>query len=164
MPMSSNENKDYETMPITFDKKLGLPLWKDVRTLPIKYTIAISKIREFFDGLEEGRILATRCKHCGKLYFPPQADCPNCRKDDMEWVELSGEAELETYTIIKAKPKTFAHYEDYVLAIGKLKEGIKVLAWLRIKDQKEIRVGMKMRLVVAKRMPEGYLTYEFVPA
>ncbi|RLE76227.1 MAG: 3-hydroxybutyryl-CoA epimerase, partial [Thermoprotei archaeon] len=53
--MSSNENKDYETMPITFDKKLGLPLWKDVRTLPIKYTIAISKIREFFDGLEEGR-------------------------------------------------------------------------------------------------------------
>ena len=28
--------------------------------------------------LEEGKIYATRCTNCGRLYFPPNADCPNC--------------------------------------------------------------------------------------
>lgn len=45
-----------------------------------------------------------------------------------------------------------------------MREGFNVLAWLRADDPKKVRVGMKVKLQVVKREPEGYLTYEFVPA
>jgi uncharacterized OB-fold protein len=45
-----------------------------------------------------------------------------------------------------------------------MKEGFNVLAWLKVKDLKQVRVGMDVRLVVERRMPENYLTYTFVPA
>jgi len=83
------------------------------------------------------------------------------------WIrkQLSNEAELVSYTIIKVKPKTFGHYEDYIIAIGKLKkENINIFAWLKTSDPSKIRIGMKLKLVVSERLPEKYLVYEFVPA
>ncbi len=94
----------------------------------------------------------------------PQADCPYCKASDMDWVEISGEGELLTYTIINTKPLTYSHYPRLYSAIARMREGFNVLAWLRADDPKKVRVGMKVKLQVVKREPEGYLTYEFVPA
>lgn len=134
----------------------------DKRTLELKYQIPLGKIGEFFRGLENGKIMATKCIECGEIYFPPQTNCPECPNSGVEWIELSGEAILETYTIINVKPTSFSKYPDYVVAIGKLKEGVKVLSWLNIDDQKKIRIGMKIFLRVVKR-EENYYTYEFFP-
>jgi uncharacterized OB-fold protein len=46
--------------------------------------------------------------------------------------------------------------------IAKLKEGVRVLAWLTGLRLSEIKVGIKVKLV-AKVTPEGKPTYEFVP-
>ncbi|MDH5733772.1 MAG: OB-fold domain-containing protein, partial [Candidatus Bathyarchaeota archaeon] len=81
---------------------------------------------------------------------------------DMEWVELGGEGEIETFTHIAVKPATFQSYDDYTIAIARLKEGVRVLAWLSGATLIETKVGMKVRLV-AKTTSEGVLTYEFVP-
>jgi len=151
--MSNEESKYPSTLPIKFDKKTGLPLWSDVREFSVKYNISINNIQKFFEGLSENKIFATKCKRCGKVYFPPQVDCPACKESDIEWIELSGEGELETFTIIKIKPKTFQHYDDYMLAVGKLKEGIKVLAWLKTDSPDKVKIGMKIKLVVTKRLP-----------
>jgi uncharacterized OB-fold protein len=48
------------------------------------------------------------------------------------------------------------------VAIGKLDEGVKVLAWLTGFKLSQIKVGMKVKLT-AKVSPEGNPTYEFVP-
>jgi len=48
------------------------------------------------------------------------------------------------------------------VAIGKLKEGVRVLAWLAGFKLSQIKVGMKVKLV-AKISQEGNPTYEFVP-
>ena len=148
-------------IPIKLDKKSQLPLYVVQRALKLEYELPIGKIRGFFEGLKQGKVMATKCPKCGKIYFPPQHECVKC-KTETEWFELSGEAELLTYTIINVKPKTFSHYKDYIIAIGRLKEGINVLAWLDA-DPKGIKIGMKLRLIVAKREQEGYLTYHFVP-
>ena len=134
----------------------------DKRSLELKYQIPVGKISEFFKGLEKGKIMATKCVECQEIYFPPQYSCPKCRGSNIEWVELSGDAVLETYTIINVKPTSFSKYPDYVVAIGKLKEGVKVLSWLRIDDFKKIKINMKMKLRVVKR-EENYYTYEFYP-
>ena len=131
------------------------------RKIDIVQDIPISKGLKFWEGLKEGKIYATKCKACGKIFFPPNADCPECLTTDLEWVELSNEAEIETFTHVVIRPTTFQQNKPYTVAIGKLKEGVKVLAWLSGFKLSEIKVGMKVKLV-AKTSMEGNPTYEFV--
>jgi len=141
--------------------KAPLPTLKS-KPLTLTYYIPTSKTQKFWEGIKEGKIYTTRCKKCEKLNFPPVADCPACLSSDMEWVELGGEGEIETFTHIHVKPATFQSYGDYTIAIARLKEGVRVLAWLSGAKLTETKVGMKVKLV-AKTTPEGVLTYEFVP-
>lgn len=139
----------------------SMPVMKS-RPITIAPEIPISKTLKFWEGLKQGKVYATKCKGCGKLYFPPSADCPECLLTELEWVELSNEAEVETFTHVVIRPTTFQQYKPYTVAIGKLKEGVKVLAWLTGFKLSEIKVGMKVKLV-AKVTLEGNPTYEFVP-
>ena len=132
------------------------------REIKLVQDIPISKNLKFYEGLKEGKVYATKCKQCGKLYFPPNADCPDCLTTELEWVQLSSEAEVETFTHVVIRPTTFQQNKPYTVAIGKLKEGVKVLAWLTGFKLSEIKVGMKVKLV-AKMSTEGNPTYEFVP-
>ena len=132
------------------------------REIKIVQEIPISKDLKFYEGLREGKVYGTRCKGCGKIYFPPNVDCAECLSTGLEWVELSSEAEIETFTHVVVRPTTFLQNKPYTVAIGRLKEGVKVLAWLTGFKLSEVKVGMRAKLV-AKVTPEGNLTYEFVP-
>ena len=133
------------------------------RRLELSYNIPISKTKKFWDGLREGKICGTKCRRCGKLYFPPVADCGECYSSEMDWVELSGEGEIVTFTHIIVRPKSFQDQQPYTVAIAHLKEGVKALAWLRDVRRKDIKVGMKVKLV-PRVSEEGRVTYEFRPA
>ena len=64
---------------------------KSARTLEITYNLPISRTSRFWEGLKEGKVYATKCKKCGRLVFPPVADCGECGSSDVEWVELDQE-------------------------------------------------------------------------
>jgi uncharacterized OB-fold protein len=130
------------------------------REVKIVQDIPINRTLPFWEALKQGKILATRCKKCGKLYFPPAADCSNCLTSEMEWIELSNEATIETFTHVVVRPTTFQQEKPYTVAIGRLKEGVKALAWLTGFKLSEVKVGMKAKLV-AKLTPDGRPTYEF---
>lgn len=136
---------------------------KSFRTIPLTYTIPVARIAKFWEGLKEGKLYTTKCKKCGKVFFPPSADCPDCMTSDMDWVELSGDAELVAFTEIHVKPATFSQYPTYIVAVGQLKEGPRALAWLTGVKREDVKVGMKLKLkpVVYE---EGRVAYEFVPA
>ncbi|MBS7647317.1 MAG: Zn-ribbon domain-containing OB-fold protein [Candidatus Bathyarchaeia archaeon] len=130
------------------------------REIKVVQDIPISKTLPFWEGIKQGKILATKCKKCGKLYFPPVADCSKCFSSNMEWIELSREATIETFTHVVVRPRSFQQEKPYTVAIGKLQEGLRVLAWLTGFKLSEIKVGMKAKLV-AKITHEGEPTYEF---
>jgi len=130
------------------------------REIKIVQEIPTSKTLKFYEGLKEGKVYATKCKDCEKVYFPPMVDCPECLTTGLDWVELSSDAEIETFTHVVIRPTTFQQYKPYTVAIGRLKEGVKVLAWLTGFKLSEVKVGMKAKLV-AKATPEGNATYEF---
>ena len=132
------------------------------REIKIVQDIPVSKTLKFWQGLKEGKVYATKCKACGKVFFPPNPDCGVCLSKEMDWIELSSEAEVETFTRVVIRPTTFQQYKPYTVAIGKLKEGVKLLAWLTGFKLSDIKVGMKVKLI-AKVSPEGNPTYEFVP-
>lgn len=150
-------------VPLTRDEKTADPYFVDQRELRLRYLFPIKRLEPFFEGLSRGEVRATRCKKCGEQYFPPQADCPGCGEGEMEWFRLEGVGTLTTFTQISVKPTSFSHYQDYVVGIAKMKEGIGVLAWVRSEEPKKLRVGMPVRLTVERREPEGYLTYVLEP-
>ncbi|PSO05575.1 hypothetical protein B9Q12_00235 [Candidatus Marsarchaeota G2 archaeon ECH_B_SAG-G06] len=149
-----------ENLPIVKDEKDCLPLFIDQRELILKYQIPVSDIYPFFEGLKEGKILAPKCSTCSRIYFPPQSVCPFCKKSEMQWIELSREAQLLAFTQIIVKPQSFQDEGDYYVGVARLKEGINVLA--RVVTDKRPRVGSKLRLEVTKNN-KGNLVYCFVP-
>jgi uncharacterized OB-fold protein len=135
---------------------------KSARTLHITYNLPISRTSKFWQGLKEGKIYATKCKKCGKLHFPPVADCGECGSSNLKWMELDGEGEIETFTQIVVKPASFSKESDYIVAIAGLKEGVRALAWLVGVEREDVQVGMRVRLV-AKVTSDGRVSYEFIP-
>ena len=133
------------------------------RALNLKFDIPISKTREFWDSLKQGKLVTTRCTKCGNVSFPPQADCPKCMAGESEWVDLGTAAELVTFTHVKITPASFADDDTYTIAIGELKSGLKVLAWLEGAGEERAKPGMKLRLE-ARAGGEGNPYYVFVPA
>jgi len=141
------------------DKPLTL---KSARTLHITYNLPISRTSKFWEGLKEGKIYATKCQKCGKLHFPPVADCGDCGSSNVKWMELEGEGEIETFTQVVVKPASFSKESDYIVAIARLKEGVRALAWLIGVEREDVKAGMKVKLV-ARVISDGRVSYEFIP-
>jgi uncharacterized OB-fold protein len=135
---------------------------KSARTLHLTYNLPISRTSKFWQGLKEGKIYATKCQKCGKLHFPPVADCGDCGSSNLKWTELDGEGEIETFTQIVVKPASFSEESDYIVAIARLREGVRALAWLVGVEREDVQVGMKVRLV-AKVTSDERVGYEFIP-
>jgi len=136
-------------------------LLKSSRTLNIQYNLPISRTSKFWDGLREGKVYATKCKKCRKLYFPPVVDCGNCSSSDVEWIVLDGDGRIVTFTQIFVKPNSFSKEPAYIVAIARLKEGIKALAWLTGVERNDVKVGMRVKLV-ARVTSDGKPVYKFV--
>ena len=134
------------------------------------FSLAISqtKVARFADDLAAGKIMSTVCKKCGKQYYPPQADCPECMSSDMEWKELKGEGKLVTFTKIYVAPDHFAvrqpqmpfsstAFEPTPIGILEVEGGMRVMGWIPKVELKKIRVGMKMR-ALPQVLPDGRIT------
>ena len=131
------------------------------RTLSLRFNIPLEKTREFWDALGEGRFVTTRCAECGQVSFPPQSDCPSCMSTNHEWVELGRDAELETFTYVMITPTSFVDHEPYTVGIGRLENGIKILAWIESPPER-LKVGDKLRLE-ARKSADGAPYYVFLP-
>ena len=122
--------------------------------------ISETKVADFVKYLEEGKIMATRCSMCGRLYFPPRADCPEDLTTDMTWQRLSGKCKLLTYTTAHFAPTGFQDDLPYTIGLAEDREGVKVYALLSKEiNEKEIRIGMDLQLTPL-RLASGRITYE----
>jgi len=131
--------------------------------LTLTFNVPIAKTSKFWEALSNGKFTTTKCGDCGRLSFPPQADCPNCMSPNVTWVDLGTTAELVTFTYVQVTPTSFVDSDPYVVAIGRLKEGLKVLAWLEGADPSKLKPGAQMR-VETRKNKDGGSYYVFVTA
>jgi uncharacterized OB-fold protein len=124
---------------------------------------SITKTNDFIDFLEGGKVMGTRCKDCGMVFFPPRADCYKCLASNVEWFEVSGKGKLLTYSELKFAPVGFQDDVPYCIALLDYGE-YKVFGRIA-KDvpESEIEVGMEMKTVVNKTSNEQ-LNYVFQKA
>lgn len=134
--------------------------------MPFKYFGKINftpytKVDKFADFLHKGKLMGTKCKKCGEIYFPPRADCLKCLNDKIEWMEYSGKGTLQSFTIIHAAPRGFEDIAPYTLGIVDLKEGGRLIAWTKDISEKELRIGMSVKIVprIFEEIPEIKLYY-----
>ncbi|HKT22511.1 MAG TPA: Zn-ribbon domain-containing OB-fold protein [Nitrososphaerales archaeon] len=139
-----------------------LPQLHSRRALNLRFDIPVSKTKEFWDSLKEGKLVSTKCSSCGNVSFPPQADCPKCMGCKFGWVDLGTDATLVTFTHVKVTPASFAGGAGYTIAIAELKGGLKALAWLEGARAEDTKAGMKLR-IEARSSEEGNPYYVFVP-
>ena len=124
---------------------------------------SISKVNDFIDYMEKGKVMYTRCKDCGLVFFPPRADCYQCLTGNMEWLEVSGNGKLISYSKLEYAPVGFG--DDLPYSIALLDYGdYKVFGRIAsdIPDEK-IQVGMEMKTEV-NNLPNGQLNYVFQKA
>ena len=133
------------------------------RSITLRFDIPISKTREFWDSLKKGKFVTTKCVNCGNVSFPPQADCPRCMSSESQWVDLGRDATLVTFTHVRTAPASFAGSEPYVIGIGEMPGGTKVLAWLEGIGPENAKPGMKLR-IEPRNSAQGNPYYVFVGA
>ncbi len=52
-------------------------------------------IKTYYQGLDEGKIFATKCSKCGHVEWPPVPTCDECGSLDMEWTTIEGAVTVE---------------------------------------------------------------------
>ncbi len=110
-----------------------------------------AKIAPFVDYLQKGKIMTTKCKKCGKVFFPPKAHCPNCISSDVEWLEITGDGKLLTFTVVNYGPSGFENDAPYTLGIAEFNEGVKILGRVsKTIKPNDIKTGMKVTLAPVK--------------
>ena len=122
-----------------------------------------TKVNDFMDRLEQGKVSGTKCKDCGKVYFPPRADCHNCLGNNMEWFDVAGKGKLVTFSKLEYAPVGFENDVPYSIALLDFGD-YKVFGRLSADiPEEEIKVGMEMK-VVRNELSNGQLNYVFQKA
>ena len=119
-----------------------------------------TKVNDFIDYLEEGKVMGSRCKECDLVFFPPRADCYKCFSSDMEWFEVTGNGKLMAYSKLKYAPVGFDEDLPYCIAVldyGDYKIFGRIASDI---PEDEIKLGMEMNTAV-NTLPNGQLNYVF---
>jgi uncharacterized OB-fold protein len=121
---------------------------------------AITKTNDFIDYLEKGKVMGTKCKDCGAVYFPPRSDCFKCLDSNMEWFEVSGAGKLLSFSELKYGPVGFENDLPYTIALVDYGD-YKVFGRIS-KDipYEELKVGMGLK-AESNTLPNGQLNYVF---
>ena len=123
-----------------------------------------TKAADFIRYLEEGEVKTTRCRKCGKTYFPPRMDCGTCSSSEMEWIEINDLGELLAFSTIMYGPTGFENEVPYTIAVIRLPNGVQIFGRISRKvPLGEIKVGMKLKVSPIK-MSSGRVSFEFQPS
>jgi len=114
------------------------------------------------------QLIGSKCKECGKVYFPPRPYCANCGSRNLEEYKLPETGKLLAWTVVRSPPKEFEEYAPYILGFIELDDGTRIIAQITDVDINNLKKGMRVRAVVRRGMVENedgiirYI-YKFVP-
>ncbi|HMB32246.1 MAG TPA: Zn-ribbon domain-containing OB-fold protein [Desulfohalobiaceae bacterium] len=124
---------------------------------------SVSKINDFIDYLEQGKVMGTKCRDCGMKFFPPRADCFKCLTSNMDWFEVSEAGKLISFSKLQYGPVGFENDLPYTIAVLDFGE-YKVFG--RVSDkvpEDDLQVGMDMKVAV-NELPNGQMNFVFEKA
>ncbi|MFC2024388.1 Zn-ribbon domain-containing OB-fold protein [Chloroflexota bacterium] len=82
-----------------------------------------SYVAKWYDFLDKGKIMGLKCNRCDSYEFPPVSVCDKCSATDLGWVEMSGQAQLVTFTLCLFPDPPFATFAPFTYGAVTMKEG-----------------------------------------
>lgn len=133
--------------------------------IKVPYTWAAGKIASrFFVGLrDEKKIYGIRCPECKMVFVPPKKICHRCFVHMSEWVEVSGEGILETFTIVRYSEPAI-HPAEPPLAYGIIKlkgADTGMVHLIGDADLTQLKEGLKMKVVFREERAGNYLDIKY---
>jgi uncharacterized OB-fold protein len=120
---------------------------------------------KFFEGLKEEKIWGTRCPNCSKILVPGRSFCPECNVDATDWVELSQEGKVISWTVIREEFVGAPAKAPYISALIQLDgTDCKLLhvvdgdnAWDKDRTEAQINCGTRVKAVWCEEK-KGHMT------
>ncbi len=97
------------------------------------------------------RLIGSKCRTCGEVFFPQRSICANCYTETTEQTTLSTIGKLYSYTRVTARPPGECKLAiPYAVGTVVLPDGLSITALLTESDTDKWRVGMDVELVIEK--------------
>lgn len=134
------------------------------RHYEIDYIHSYGEVSEFFLGLQQRKIMGTRCTHCGATWLPPRRDCGKCGHKT-EWFEAPQQGKVHTFSVLHFCGEAFLSELPFVLAYIAL-PGIDTLLLSRVKECKpeDVHIDMPVRAQFRRLVEWTPNDLWFVPA
>lgn len=108
---------------------------------------------DFREYLKFEKIMASKCKDCGKIHLPPKPICTKCFGKNLEWVELPKRGKLVAFTCIaigppEMKKEGFDRNNPYCTGVIEILDGVRIDSRIQGVDPKmpeNIKIGMPMK-------------------
>lgn len=104
----------------------------------------------FWAAAAEHRLVIPRCADCGRFQMPPSPFCPSCQSQAQDWVAVSGEGAIYSFTLITNPPfPEAAAHVPYVPALVELDgaPGVRLVSAIVDAPLEEIAIGSPVTLV-----------------
>ena len=109
---------------------------------------------EWWDATRDGMLYLQTCRACGRRQHHPRSLCLTCgRTDQLSWDRASGEATIDTWTVVHRPPSPDVE-APYVVARVRLAEGLVLLTNLVDVAPDELAVGLAVQLGW-RALPDG---------
>lgn len=103
-------------------------------------------VKEFQEGVREGKIEGCKCNNCGHKQIDIIDYCPVCHSPDLQKVQFSGTGKVLTYTIQFVAPEQFMNEVPYAWAVVQLDDGPRITGWIQfIAKPSDLPVGQRVQ-------------------
>jgi uncharacterized OB-fold protein len=101
----------------------------------------------YWGGMKEQKFRLQHCSACGKVRHYPRPVCPHCFSMECEWRDAPTGGAIHAWTVCHHPFNFFFKAEaPYIVALVDMDAGVRVNAPLRGISERDLRIGMRVRL------------------
>jgi uncharacterized OB-fold protein len=138
----------------------------------LKVNAMEENIKPFREGLfrippsqnQEAQLIGSKCRICGKIFFPSRRVCGSCFNEDLDEVPLSRRGKLYTYTVVWSPAAGMK--SPYAIGYVDLPEGVRVFSLLtEWQDMLDLDIDVELVIDKLGEDEEGneIVVYKFRP-
>jgi uncharacterized OB-fold protein len=109
----------------------------------------------FFVALrDEKKIIATKCTACEKVFLPPRKTCPLCFTANAEWVNVSDEGTVQTFSVSRRKFAAIPKDMQVPVIWGLIKldgADTAMLHYISEISPENVTIGMRVKAVFSEK-------------
>lgn len=95
---------------------------------------------------EEDVLIGSKCKECGRYFFPQRKWCGYCAEPTTEVVELNKEGTISSFSLMTRKQNYCLMKTPYIFGEVMIPEGVLIYTVINAKSVEALQMGQKAKL------------------